>query len=142
MNRTIINAQTGQVTIEALTPAEIAANQPTLEQTQSAKLRESEAAYQAAITAPITYMGTTFQADTGSQDTLAKTLTTLNASGAVPPGFTWWDEANNAVPMNLAQLTGLAGVMLERGWTAFANKQAKKDQVNAATTVEQVDSVV
>jgi hypothetical protein len=113
-----------------------------LDEVRSEKLAELDRAYDSAIQQPIVYMGHTFQADTDSQDTLTKTLTTLNAVGNVPPGFAWWTADNIAVPMTLAELNGLAMAMLNRGWAAFQNKQAKKEAVRNAQTVDDVNNVV
>lgn len=108
----------------------------------SAKIAQMEDAYAGAVQQPVSYMGTTFQADTGSQAILTSTLVALNAAGAVPVGFGWWDINNAKVPMTLPELNGLAGAMLAQGWAAFQNKQAKKDAVRApGATVEQINAV-
>lgn len=108
---------------------------------KEAKIAEIEEAYQQAIQQPISYMGHVFQADSASQDILTKTLTSLNAVGAVPDGFAWWDISNVPVPMTLAQLNGLAFAMLARGWESFQHKQALKDAARAAQTVADVEAV-
>lgn len=113
-----------------------------LAQVQAEKLAEIDRAYDAAVQQPVAYMGTTFQADYDSQATLTKTLTALTPLGAVPPGFSWWDADNNAVPMTLAELAGLAAMMLNQGWVAFQNKQAKKQAARDAQTVDDVNAVV
>jgi hypothetical protein len=113
-----------------------------IEQAKAEKLTELESAYDSAIQQPISYMGHTFQADADSQDILTKTLTALNAVGNVPTGFAWWDADNIAVSMTLAELNGLAMAMLNQGWAAFQNKQAKKALVRSAQTVDDVNSVV
>jgi hypothetical protein len=86
-------------------------------------------------------MGHVFQADSASQDILTKTLTSLNAVGAVPDGFAWWDISNAPVPMTLAQLNGLAFAMLARGWEAFQHKQALKEAVRSAQIVDDVEII-
>ncbi|MCL9851201.1 DUF4376 domain-containing protein [Ralstonia solanacearum P673] len=109
-----------------------------LAQEQAAQIAIIEAAYQAAIQQPVSYMAATFQADQGSQDTLAKCL----VAGAVPTGMFWLDANNNQVAMTFAQLQGLAGAMLTQGQTAFAKKTSLKAQIRAATTVASVQAVV
>jgi hypothetical protein len=131
----------GSSALVPFTDEEIAASQPTLEQARASKLRQLESAYETATQQPVAYMGTTFQADKDSQEILTKTLTSLNPAGGVPPGFAWWDADNNAVPMTLAELNGLAMVMLTQGWAAFQNKQAKKEAARLAQTVESVNLV-
>lgn len=114
---------------------------PTLSEAGTAKLAEIDAAYNVAVQRLVAYMGTTFQADHVSQAILTSTLVTLNAAGTVPAGFGWWDVNNVKVPMTLAELNGLASVMLDQGWVVFQKKQALKAQARAAATVEQVNAV-
>jgi len=108
---------------------------------QASKIAELAAAYANAIVQPVAYMGTTFQADLISQDTLNKTLAAITPGGATPAGFYWVDAVNNQVAMTLAQLQGLAGAMMANGWAAFQNLQTKKASVLAATSVSAVNGV-
>lgn len=110
---------------------------PTLTDAQSLQIAEIEASYQSAIQLPVSYMGTTFQADATSQDVLTKSL----APGSVPSGFFWLDANNNQVPMTFQQLQGLAAAMLAQGQTAFAKKTMLKQQVRSATTVSAVQAI-
>lgn len=111
---------------------------PTLPEIKSAKLAQLTAAYNAAIQHGVTYTGTTFQADTASQQVLTASL----AAGAVPAGFAWLDLNNVKVPMTYAELQGLAGVMLAQGNTAFWKLQGLKQEVRDAVDVAGVDLVV
>lgn len=110
----------------------------TLSELQGAQVARIEAAYQAAIQAPVSYMSTLFQADEASQSILARCL----SAGSVPTGFFWLDAQNNQVAMSYAQLQGLAAAMLAQGQTAFAKKTQLKTQIRAATTRTGVDAVV
>ena len=110
---------------------------PTLAQAQLTQITTLEAAYTVAIQLPVSYMGSTFQADSDSQDLLTKCL----VAGAVPTGFYWLDAINEKVPMTFAQLQGLAGTMLMQGQIAFDNLQTKKTAVRAALTVADVQLV-
>jgi hypothetical protein len=105
---------------------------------QAAQLAAIESAYQAAIQQPIAYMGTSFQADTASQNLMAQTIIGLQAivaiGGAVPSDFGWWAANNVKVPMTLVQLQGLYATGVLAVDSAFARKQAKKAAVRAATT--------
>ena len=112
-----------------------------LSEVKAEKIAQIEAAYIVAMQQPVTYMGTTFQADAASQDILTKTLVTLNATGSVPAAFWWRDANNNNVAMSLAELNGLAGAMLNQGWAAFQTRVARKDAVTAATSTAEVDAV-
>lgn len=106
-----------------------------------AKIAELNAAYQLAVAQPVSYLGTTFDADEWSQTTLTKVLTSLVSAGATPVGFYWVDASNNKVSMTLLQLQGLAGVMLTQGWTVFQTLQDRKTQARAAVTVAAVQAI-
>jgi hypothetical protein len=110
---------------------------PSFADLQEAKMVELSAAYNVAIQLPVAYMGSTFQADSDSQDLLTKCL----VAGAVPTGFYWLDANNAQVPMTFAQLQGLAGTMLMQGQITFDNLQTKKTAVRAALTVADVQLV-
>ena len=112
-----------------------------LSEVKAEKIAQIEAAYSTAMQQDVSYMGTTFQTDTASQDILTKTLVTLNATGSVPAAFWWRDANNNNVAMSLAELNGLAGAMLNQGWAAFQTRVARKDAVTAATSTAEVDAV-
>ena len=114
----------------------------TLAQAQAKQKSLIETAYQTAITAPIAYMSTTFQADNASQDILVKVLVGMQVLGATPSGFAWIDANNVAVPMALADLQGLYGAILTRGQIEFAKRLVAKNAINVATTIAEVEAVV
>jgi len=107
---------------------------------QSQQLALMDSSYTTAVTAPIAYMGTTFQADQTSQNLLASVLTA--AGGALPAGFAWYDVNNAPVTMTFAELQGLAASILGRGQPLFIHKQTQKASIRAASTVAQVQSIV
>lgn len=109
-----------------------------LDDAKTAQIAVLKSAYSAAIQFSVAYMATTFQADSGSQDMLTKSL----VSGSVPAGFYWLDANNVQVPMTFTQLQGLAGAMLTQGQTAFAHLQTRKPAVLAAATVASVQAIV
>lgn len=108
-----------------------------LSSAQSEKVTELTAAYQAAITADISYLGYTFQADEESQALLVKAT---GAGATYAPPF-WQDKDNVPHTMDFATLIGLYGAMLLRGTEAFVNLQTKKAAVRVATTVQQVEAI-
>lgn len=131
----------------ALQYGEIAAFPPILlPDAQATQIAAIESAYQVAIQQPIAYMGTTFQADTTSQNLMAQTIIGLQAivavGGAVPSDFGWWDANNVKVPMTLVQLQGLYATGVAAVNTAFARKQAKKSAVRSATTPAAVLAII
>lgn len=119
-----------------VTPAAPTAAQ-LLAQAQAAQISLIEAAYQATIQQPVSYMGATFQADQSSQDVLAKSL----VAGAVPAGMFWLDANNVQVQMTFTQLQGLAAAMLAQGQAAFVKKTSLKQQVRAATGAAAVQAI-
>ncbi len=108
---------------------------------RDAKLAQLDADYHTAIQADVAYMGTTFQADVGSQDTLTKTLAAISPSGNTPTNFFWIDTQNVPVAMTLAQLQGLASAMMGQGWAAFQHLQDLKTQARSATTPAQLAAI-
>ena len=108
---------------------------------KTAQLASVSASYAQAIQSDVSYMGTIFQADTNSQALLGLTLGNLNAIGATPPGFAWWDKNNNPVPMSLPQLQGLANAMWVAGFSMFVRKQSRKSAIRSAS-IETVQSIV
>jgi hypothetical protein len=99
-------------------------------------------AYNTAIQKPVSYMSTTFQADSDSQTKVIQVLAAMTPAGVTPAGFYWVDAANNHVAMTLAQVQGLSQAMMAQGWAAFQHLQTRKTSVNAATAIPDVLSVV
>lgn len=114
----------------------------TLAQAQVKQVAILSAAYNAAIQVSVSYMGTTFQADSDSVAKVLQVLAAMTPAGATPSGFYWLDATNAKVLMTLAQVQGLAQAIMNQGWTAFQNLQTKKASVNSATTVSGVLAVV
>lgn len=110
-----------------------------LSQAQAAQINLLTAAYTAAIQQNVSYMGTTFQADSASQQRLNLVIT--GCGGTLPSGFYWVDAGNNQVVMTFAELQGLGQTMLGQGWAAFSNLQSKKAAVLAAATVAAVEAI-
>ena len=102
------------------------------------KLSELETAYNNANELDIAYLGTTFQADTKSQDLIVKVL----SAGSVPTGFFWIDKANNQVAMTYTQVQGLSGAILTRNQVNFIKFQGLKARVKLATTQAELDAIV
>ena len=125
----------------ALVPPAPLTDAQLLAQAQAKQKFIIETAYQTAITAPVAYMGASFQADDASQDILVKVLIGMQVAGATPAGFVWMDANNVAVPMTLADLQGLYGAILTRGQAEFTKKIIAKQAVDAATTSAAVQAV-
>jgi len=111
-----------------------------LSDAQSQQLALMDSSYASAVTAPIAYITTTFQADQASQDLIASVLTA--AGGVLPAGFAWYDVNNAPVTMTFTELQGLAASILGRGQPLFIHKQTQKAAIRAASTVAQVQAIV
>jgi hypothetical protein len=109
---------------------------------QQAQIQTLATSYQAALQVPITYMGTTFEADASSQIVVAHSMMVYAVEGATPPGFYFVDSNNNQVPMTLAQLQGLGSAIAASYWSVFQKWTTLKAQVMAATTLAEVQAVV
>ncbi len=107
---------------------------------QAQQLTLMDSSYAAAVTAPIAYMTTTFQADQASQDLIASVLAA--SGGSLSAGFSWYDMNNMPVTMTFTELQGLAASILARGQPLFIHKQTQKTLIRASTTVTQVQSIV
>ena len=127
---------TATYSVVSLSASELAVN---LEVAKTARLAAIESAYQEANSQPIAYMGMTFQADDSSTTLMTKTVTIMQGTGTA--SCTWWDSANNGVPLTLAQLIGLGAVIFVRGQGYFAHKQSQKGAIRTSSTVAQVQGV-
>lgn len=118
----------------------------TLEQERTAQIDGISAVYAAAVTLPVSFktaagVTQTFQADTDSQTILMQATQGYVLAGSVPSDFYWVAADNTQVAFTLADLQGLYQAMLARGWAAFQQLQARKAQINAASTVEAVQAI-
>ena len=119
---------------------------PTLAQVQAAQIAVLASAYQAAITELVNFKtaaGVTkaYQAGASSVGNLESSLLGLQGAQETPAGFYWVSADNTQVPFTYADLQGLAAAILASGWAAFANLQAKKAAVLAATTVTAAQAI-
>jgi hypothetical protein len=140
---TVLNTPTTlqPYTIPAPTAAQL------LAQAQQAQIATLTAAYQSAIAQPVSYTSKggvtkTYQADPNSLSNLQNALLGLQAAGATPSGFYWVAADNTQVPFTYSDLQGLAAALLAQGWAAFQQLQTLKGQVNAATTISAVQTIV
>jgi hypothetical protein len=113
---------------------------------QAAQTAAIMAAYQTAISEPVSFTTAggatkTFQTDPESQTILMAATQGYTLAGAVPSGFYWVSADNTQVPFTLADLSGLYAATLAQGWSAFQKKQTLKAQIAAATTVATVQGI-
>ncbi|WP_321865735.1 DUF4376 domain-containing protein [Paraburkholderia tropica] len=119
----------------------------TLAEAQATQQAVIVAAYENAVAQPVSYktvggVTQTFDADADSQTVLMQATQGYGLAGAVPSGFYWVAADNTHVTFALADLSGLYQAILAQGWEAFQKKQALKAQINAATTVADVQTIV
>ena len=110
-----------------------------LNQVKEVKLSEIKSAYGTEISADIQYMNTTFQADRESQVMITKVLAA--SGGTLPTGFYWLDSSNNKITMTYDDLQGLANAILLRNQQLFDKYQTLKQQINSATTVDELEVI-
>lgn len=117
-----------------------------LDQARGAKVGALVLAYQQAVAEPVTFTATdgvprAYQADAASISNLQNAILGLDVVGVTPNGFYWIAADNTKVPFTYADLQGLAGAMLTRGWAAFQRLQDRKTSVAAATSAADVAAI-
>ena len=111
----------------------------TLDDVKTTKFAVIELAYQDALGAPLSYMNTQFQADSGSQALIAQVLAALG--GQSPAGFGWYDISNTKVLMTYAELQMLAAQIMLRGQPLFDQRQARKAAIRDAQDIQTVEAI-
>jgi hypothetical protein len=117
---------------------------PTLEEAKAAKLAEINNAKWAAIEngtviTDVEDEGLHFATDTASQSLMNCALSMHQLTGVLPP---FW-KAKDGIIQNptIEQLTAISAAMYDFMETQFSRELALAAQVNAATTVEQVEAI-
>lgn len=107
---------------------------------KSAKLAQITQDRDTACFADVTVLDHSWQADIRSQQMLASAILLAQAGVYIP---TVWRDANNVdVPItNVAQLVAIAGAMAAQTQAAYSDSWARKQALEAATTVEDVEGV-
>ncbi|HEY6022316.1 MAG TPA: DUF4376 domain-containing protein [Candidatus Paceibacterota bacterium] len=143
MNKLVINLQTGVMTVEAYSADElalIAASQPTVSQYRDVKIAEIERKRDDITHTDVSALGTMWQADDRSQKLLVAAILLTQAGLPLPP--VWRDSFNNDMPVtDISQLIAIANAMATQTQAAYLTSWQLKAQVNAATTVAEVDAV-
>ncbi|MCW3641763.1 DUF4376 domain-containing protein [Burkholderia cenocepacia] len=119
----------------------------TLPEAQAMQTAIVQAAYGAAVQAPVAFKSAagvtqTFDADQASQLVLMQTTQGYTLANAVPTGFYWKAADNTHIAFTLSDLQGLYAAMLEQGWNAFQKLQSLKAAIAAATSVSAVESIL
>lgn len=109
---------------------------------QKNQLALLEISYEAAMTAPVSYMGTQIPNDNKTQRLLSRAVQAFTLSGSVPTNFFIFDINNNKVSMTLADLTGLVSAVSTQEWAATQQWANVQQQIMAATTIAEVQAVV
>jgi len=86
-------------------------------------------------------VGHTWQADWTSQDLLNKAI--MLAGNSLPLPVVWRDVANVDLPItSIGQLLEIAGAIGQQTQTAYGTSWILKAQVDAATTIEELNAIV
>ena len=112
-----------------------------LDSFKTAQIQTIAVSYQAALQAPVAYMGTTFDADAQSQIVVAHAMVVYGVEGATPAGFYFADSNGGKVLMTLTQLQGLGSAIANNYLPVFQKWTDLKAQVMAATTLAEVQAV-
>jgi hypothetical protein len=102
--------------------------------TQINKVREK------LLNEPISYQGSLFDCDELSQRNIQAWLITINAGTNPPVGFVWRDYNNQYHAADAEFVRGLNNVIVARGTLIYQTSWTKKAEIDALTTVEQVNN--
>jgi hypothetical protein len=110
-----------------------------LTQAKAAKLAQINAERDLNIAAGVTYDGNEYQTDEASIADLAQAtqMATINNTSSVQ----WLTKDNTVVTLTLVKLKALANVVFTLKTTEIYAARVRKDAVNAATTVAQVEGI-
>jgi len=88
---------------------------------------------------PVKALERTWDADKRSQELLASAITIAQAGGPLPPE--WRDHDNDNMPVtSIADLLAIAGAIATQTQTAYAQSWVRKEAVDAAQTLDEVDA--
>ena len=105
------------------------------------KKAELDAAYDAAANADVTYNGNTFQADKAARENLEELSVYRGTGGSLPVDFTWRTKANTNVAFTWTDVDGIITAIATQKFVAVANMHTKKDALEAAATVAEVNAI-
>lgn len=112
-----------------------------VQQAQAAQIAALKQSFQAAFTAPVSYMNTTFPADLDTQTLHTHMHVFSVVSGSLPANFYATDIKGVKVPMTQAEYNGLITVVGQQSWDAWSKLQGLIEQVMAATSVGAVEAI-
>ena len=104
------------------------------------KRAEINAARDAAVIAPVSALGRTWDADEHSQSLLGKAI--LLASLGVPLPAVWRDyNGQDLIITSIDQLLAITGAMAAATQAAYTTAFARKDALKSATTLEEIEAI-
>ena len=112
---------------------------PTLEEAKAAKINELKSTRNTKELEPILYNGVLFDADKDSLDRLNYAIITLTATHT--ESIDWTTAENTDVPMSVNDLNLVIASVGNRSNQLHIIYRNLKEQVNACTTVEEVDAI-
>lgn len=112
----------------------------TLESTKKDKLAEIAAWRYQRETSGVRFNGTTIATDRQSQAQVTSAFISL--SQGLVQSVQWKGEDGVWVTLNLPEITAIAGAVAAHVQGCFADESAYADQVNACTTIDQVNAIV
>ena len=97
--------------------------------------------FDAALNAPVTYNGATFDNRTDSRSDINGVITQITNGMTLPVDFAWRDANNVDHVFTLVDLQGLATEMFSNQWAAHYQKRVLLAQLEAATTPEEYEAI-
>jgi len=138
----ITDVRTGETTVVDMTPAEIVAHLGPLEKIKERKLKELDAARNAAETASVTVQGKPFPATEQLKAKVSRALNYVGRGKSLNLTGAWRD--GNAQPVNMtpALLGQIEDAITAQGVAAWQKYWIKFDEVMAANFTNEVDMIV
>lgn len=89
---------------------------------------------------PISYAGSSFDADSLAQGNVMAWMVNISNGLVVPVGFTWRDASNVDHPADAAFISGLGAAMVHRGSQLYQSAWNTKAAIDQLLSIEEVEA--
>lgn len=131
----------GRLRIENGAPVDYSPAGPSLAQLKIFKRQQVEKDRDDEIAAGVDYNGYRWQTDKQSRENISGTLTAITAGIPLPQSFTWRTEDDQNISADASFMLGLSAVVLAHGNACYQRSWDRKAQIDAATTVEELEGI-
>ncbi len=114
---------------------------PTLDQVKKKKMAQISDRCLIAIDSGFVHGGRRFDSDLISRTNIIGTAAGVQAGVPLPEGFTWRTSDNENVPMDGSGVIALGAALLQHVNQSYAASWQLKEQIEAATTPEEVEAI-